>query len=151
MRQPSPWPQDPRYSSPGFPRSRNAAHRGPAFLPWHREFLRRFELDLQRVSGNSNLGVPYWDWAADAADPDASRLWDIVGPPASSASEFVMTGRFGFDPNDPASPNNWMIVDRTGLPDGGLIRSCGHFDPTEPRLELPSQTEIDFAKSFARL
>ena len=33
----------------------NAAHAGPAFCPWHREFLRRFELALQNVSGNPNI------------------------------------------------------------------------------------------------
>lgn len=149
MGQPSPWPEDPLYYAPGFTRTRNAAHRGPAFLPWHREYLRRFELDLQRVSGNPNLGIPYWDWAADAADPDASRLWEIVGPPASSPNDLVRTGPFGFDTNNPASPNNWVIVDRAGLPNRGLIRSCGHpFNPGPPRLELPIQTEIDFAKTF---
>ena len=149
MSQHSPWPEDPLYFAPGFNRTRNAAHRGPGFLPWHREYLRRFELDLQRVSGNPNLGIPYWDWAADAVDPDASRLWEIVGPPASSAGELVTTGRFGFDTNNPTSPDNWTIVDRTGLRNGGLIRSCGHsFNPSLPRLELPTQPEIDFAKSF---
>ena len=34
-------------------------------MPWHREFLRRFELDLQKeVPG---VTIPYWDCAADAA------------------------------------------------------------------------------------
>src|SRR5262245_6885275 len=28
---------------------RNGAHRGPAFLPWHREFLMQVEDDLQRI------------------------------------------------------------------------------------------------------
>ena len=150
MGQPSPWPQDVSIPTSVFLRQRNAAHRGPSFLPWHREFLRRFELDLQRVSGNPNLGLPYWDWAADTANPDASKLWDIVGPSATSANQGITTGRFGFDPTDPTSPDNWVIVDRTGLPDGGIIRSCGHQDnPQAPRLTLPVQTEIDFAKSFA--
>ena len=40
---------------------RNLAHRGPIFLPWHREFLRRFELDLQKEV--SEVVLPYWDWA----------------------------------------------------------------------------------------
>lgn len=58
---------------PNDPNYRNIAHRGPAFGPWHREMLRRFELDLQaQVPG---VTLPYWDWAADAAlaDPAPPR------------------------------------------------------------------------------
>lgn len=62
---------------------RNSAHRGPSFLPWHREFLRRFEWDLQRVSGDPNLGLPYWDWETDGdkpADQQAAQpVWNLVG------------------------------------------------------------------------
>src|SRR5690242_3067160 len=54
---------------------RNVAHRGPAFGPWHREMLRRFELDLQaEVAG---VTLPYWDWASDSqlADPKTASVW----------------------------------------------------------------------------
>ena len=55
----------PASSSPGL---RNAAYRGPAFLPWQREFLRRYELDLRAAMPGVTL--PYWDWATDAALAD---------------------------------------------------------------------------------
>jgi tyrosinase len=44
------------------------AHRGPAFLPWHREYLKRFELELQRIAATPGMGgpfLPYWDWTID--------------------------------------------------------------------------------------
>src|SRR5260221_5524593 len=44
---------------------RNAAHRGPVFLPWHRFMLRQLELNLQRVLNDATFGLPYWDWATD--------------------------------------------------------------------------------------
>jgi tyrosinase len=43
---------------------RNLAHRGPIFLPWHREYLRRFELDLRKEV--ADVSIPYWDWTFDA-------------------------------------------------------------------------------------
>lgn len=43
----------------------NAAHSGPIFLPWHRLYLIRLEEELQRVLGDDDFGLPYWDWAAD--------------------------------------------------------------------------------------
>jgi tyrosinase len=41
------------------------------FLPWHRVYLRIFELELNRVTGNIlNITVPYWDWEKDSSIPD---------------------------------------------------------------------------------
>ncbi|MDH3664395.1 MAG: tyrosinase family protein [Alphaproteobacteria bacterium] len=57
----------------------NAAHGGPIFLPWHRWFLIRLEQQLQRVLGDDDFGLPYWDWAEDGERqiPDQWRtdLW----------------------------------------------------------------------------
>lgn len=47
----------------------NAAHSGPIFLPWHRMFLLRLEQEIQRVLGDPDFGLPYWDWAADGELP----------------------------------------------------------------------------------
>jgi tyrosinase len=44
-------------------------HKGPAFFAWHREFLRRFELELQRIMNDPTIGLPYWDWSVDQAAP----------------------------------------------------------------------------------
>src|SRR5262249_30394054 len=38
------------------------AHGGPAFLPWHREFLLEFERELQKV--DPKVTIPYWDFTA---------------------------------------------------------------------------------------
>lgn len=62
---------------------RNAAHSGPAFLPWHRLMLLLLELQLQRVLGDDEVGLPYWDWAADGDLPSSQQplapLWQPGG------------------------------------------------------------------------
>jgi tyrosinase len=71
------------------------AHRGPAFFPWHREFLKRFELDLQSV--HSNVTLPYWDWSVD--NSPISSIWnpDFMGGNGRTSDRKVMDGPFAFD------------------------------------------------------
>lgn len=70
-----------RMTPPGQ-NDRNAAHSGPVFLPWHRLMLVLLELQLQRVLGDDQVGLPYWDWAADGELPAVQQpgapLWDGV-------------------------------------------------------------------------
>ena len=45
----------------------DGAHGGPAFLPWHREFLYAFEAVLIEYSKDENIAIPYWDWTNPAS------------------------------------------------------------------------------------
>ena len=84
-------------SEPLNPAVRNAAHRGPSFLPWHREYLRILEVALDRQA--RGVALPYWDWAADAAlaDPTQARIWTaaLVGGSGDPSDNFeVKDGPF---------------------------------------------------------
>ncbi|MBW4595873.1 MAG: tyrosinase family protein [Brasilonema angustatum HA4187-MV1] len=46
----------------------DGAHESSLLLPWHREFIHRFEKALQSV--NPNVTLPYWDWT----DPKALEV-----------------------------------------------------------------------------
>src|ERR1700688_348967 len=76
---------------------RNGAHRGPIFLPWHREFLMQLEGSLREV--DASIALPYWDWTADAElpDPRQAPIWgdDLLGGDGVKADEWrVATGPF---------------------------------------------------------
>lgn len=105
---------------------RNAAHRGPGFLPWHREFLRRFEKDLRaEVPG---VTLPYWDWSQDAglADPKTAPIWDddlMGGDGDPNDNDYVQTGPFRYNPSD---PNTWKVANASGTQiNDGLRRELG--------------------------
>lgn len=55
------------------------AHESPAFVPWHREFLRQFEHDLQGVTQNRQIGIPYWDWTVNFAPDGPPWTADFMG------------------------------------------------------------------------
>ncbi|KAG9356026.1 hypothetical protein JZ751_000870 [Albula glossodonta] len=41
---------------------RNAAHQGPAFPFWHRNYLLFMEREVREITGDENFFIPYWDW-----------------------------------------------------------------------------------------
>lgn len=98
----------------------NSAHMGPAFFPWHREFLRLFELDLQAadtaLGEDGSITLPYWDWTRDNLDSTdlkkkAASIWkdDFMGPKGNP----VPTGSF--------MAGSWTLA-----PGGGdLVRAMG--------------------------
>ncbi len=113
------------------------AHRGPAFGPWHREFLHQLEYDLQVVSGNHHLTIPYWDWitarsSADAGWPFTNDLlggFGNAGPGPTTG--YVTSGPF-------ADPTTWrMNIRRGGDSDLTLKRSNG----IPAAGDLPSRAE----------
>lgn len=109
------------------------------FLPWHREFLRRFELDLQRI--DPSVTLPYWDWTVDRSP--ASSLWsaDFMGGDGDDNGR-VTTGPFAF------STGQWnlIITDPPFDPGPALRRALG-----SGSLPRASQVNATLARtSYAR-
>ena len=105
----------------------NAAHRGPAFLPWHREYLLRLERALQAIV--PEVSLPYWDWTQDAANPGASPIWsdDFMGGNGTESEGWrVMGGPFARD------NGNWTLTVEADQHGEALRRRFG-------RLERPVQ------------
>jgi tyrosinase len=116
----------------------NMAHRGPSFLPWHREFLRRFESDL-------GMPVPYWNWTADQASgsPETAPVWgnDLMGPDGTPSADpgigrpadAVTAGQFAHAPADPGIVPWNTIIDPSVGPASGepwLTRALGRTPPS---------------------
>ncbi|WP_440454327.1 tyrosinase family protein [Psychrobacter sp. ASPA161_9] len=129
-----------------MPMIRNGAHRGPAFLPWHRAFIRQFELDLDRLVPGVTL--PYWDWASDAADPMNAAVWanDLMGSNGSGANNIVQSGPFRADIWDIVEVDVGVDFSELNLEnpqvriDGDLVRRFG-LSSRAPN--LPTQDHVD--------
>jgi hypothetical protein len=106
-------------------------HQAPAFGPWHRVLLLKFEHELQAI--DPSVWLPYWDWTVDRLP--TSSLWQdtFLGPDGTGASGKVMSGPFAFD------AGNWTIVvkDSPGDPNY-LVRRMGQ-RADAPNLPTASQ------------
>lgn len=90
---------------------RGAAHNAPAFTPWHREFLYHIERELQDISGDPTMTIPYWDWTTARTPSDAGWPFtaDFMGGLGLSASDSRVTvGRFATDAAHPEL-TEWRI------------------------------------------
>ena len=108
-----------------------AIHRSPAFLPWHRRFIWDLERELQRVSGNPNLGLPYWNWPSGGA---GASMWndDLLGGDGDAGTGIVSSG--------PLRTGEWTIVNSSGSSAGPLIRRFGQESWAQT---LPTPGEIN--------
>lgn len=109
----------------------SAIHRCPAFLPWHRRFIWDFERELQRVSGNPALGLPYWNWPEGGSD---ASMWgsDLLGGNGDPVSQVVADGAF--------RGGEWRVVNSSGVAVGPLTRAFGRESWARA---LPTQDEIE--------
>ncbi len=119
------------------------SHTGPALLPWHREFIRKFELDLQNIQ--TGITLPYWNWAQDSGlpDPKSAPIWKnfMGGDGDQNNNNIVKSGDF--------SVGNWVIADEDGRPvttgdnpKGGLQRELGR---TPGITTLPTMNDVNSA------
>jgi len=127
------------------PMTRNAAHRGPAFLPWHREYLLRFERALQQIV--PGITLPYWDWATDAALPDfkQAEIWgsDLLGGDGDPQDNYAIK-------DGPFAGAMWPIPQNLDGP--VLRRRFGVYEVVDDdgnirlqNLQISGQTELDSA------
>jgi tyrosinase len=122
--------------------SRNAAHRGPVFLPWHRAVLLEVEAALQAVDG-SIAGLPYWAWQDEAAlnggDPRRSRLWtaDYLGTDGDpTRNNRVLNGPFATWVALIYNSTSGTFVARSTA---GLVRRIGRDPNGSTTLATPAQ------------
>lgn len=108
------------------------AHMAPGFLPWHREFLHRFELEMRRASGNPHITVPYWDWT-EPGSIQAIFSNDFLGGDGDATQQyFVVTGAF--------RKGNWPMADNYDATDDEFDDDI---DPTTPLFSLGLQRRFN--------
>jgi tyrosinase len=101
---------------------RNDAHKGPAFFAWHRVFLLEFEKDLQRISGDPNLGLPYWDWRID--NSPTSSIWgnNFMGGNGKASDNWAVT-------DGPFRRGQWELHVRDSVDEPTYLRRQFGSDP----------------------
>ncbi|NXA70301.1 TYRO Tyrosinase, partial [Mohoua ochrocephala] len=126
------------------------AHEAPGFLPWHRAFLLMWERQIQKLTGDENFTIPYWDWR-DAED-------------CGVCNDEYMGGRHPTNPTllSPASIfSSWQVICTrpeeynsqqtlcSATDEGPIRRNPGNHDKSRtPR--LPSSADVEFCLTLTQ-
>ena len=109
-----------QFSTSGPAAGTDGAHNGPAFLPWHREFLRRYESALSTV--DPAVSLPYWNWGfGSESETDVLFQDDRMGPRGG----IISTGYFA----ESATPKNslgWTIHPNLRMFNSAAMRRTGN-------------------------
>ena len=115
----------------------DGAHRRPVFLPWHRAYLHRLEIEMKDALQDDQVHIPYWDWT-DQAGTQALFVDQFLGPDGNGS--FIPSGHF--------SPANWPVrPDLQYTIQGNQVITLGtglvrNFQPTN---QLPDPQEVNDA------
>lgn len=131
------------------------AHMAPGFLPWHREFLKRFEAEMRRASGNPRITLPYWDWT-EAGSLDRIFTDDFLGGNGDPNQRYFVTtgpfrkGNWAMADNYDDTDDEWDgdIDDDTPLSAEGLQRN---FDFNNEEGPMPDRADVDDLLATPRL
>ncbi|MFJ2580473.1 tyrosinase family protein [Kitasatospora aureofaciens] len=136
----------------GNPQVRNAAHRGPIFLPWHRVMLGFLEQNLQRVLNKPGFALPYWDWSADGDLGSPTNAQIFTPAYLGGDGDPVSDGPFAFHAADPAT---FTVRIEAAGPGGMTLRQTSRglrraFAQPPPFgwLTLPTGAEVKDALAF---
>ncbi|KAI1902179.1 hypothetical protein AGOR_G00042030 [Albula goreensis] len=121
---------------------RNAAHQGPAFPFWHRNYLLFMEREVREITGDENFFIPYWDWTKTDYCNICNN--DFFG--ASDASGRIRNSEFSkwktictYDASH-TDYSQICVQPPQNVPPSPIIRNPGK-DPESGGLPLPQQVQ----------
>ena len=126
------------YQRRNVPGGVDGGHRNAAFLPWHREYLRRFEMALQAV--DPDVSLPYWDWTNIDSSRNVVFQDDFMGPNGGQGGRGggpVQSGHFSL-------ASGWRVDPRLHVSSwGGQSLGAALMRDMGPFVNLPRKEDVD--------
>jgi tyrosinase len=116
-------------------------HKGPMFMPWHRELLLRLEHELAIASGDPSFALPYFDWTSDpSAVFSTADIGDQGNCQAGNVSGYIVDQ--GFAENIFTDATRGSVTTTASIVCGPkpLTRGAGCVVP--PYNVLPTSSEV---------
>ncbi|XP_071990190.1 tyrosinase [Engystomops pustulosus] len=124
------------------------AHEAPAFLPWHRFFLLHWEHEIQKLTGDENFTIPFWDWRdAQQCDICADEFLGGTHPTSNvllSPASFFSSWQIVC--SQPEEYNRLRIL-CNGTYEGPLLRSPGRHDRSRTP-NIPTTADVEACLSI---